>query len=107
MESITVLMDRMKVQTTAPNVNARIISSNAETIAAFFLRLNAMTLMTVEISVMSSTAQPALPTAPVSNANQGFAFLYLINVIPNPIVLRETLVMSSIVPRLIVALRTL
>ena len=107
MESITVLMDLMKVQTTAPNVNAMKISSNAETIAAFFLRLNAMTLMTVEISVMSSTAQPALPTAPASNANQGFAFLYLIGAILNLIVLRETLVMSSIVPKLIVALRTL
>ena len=107
MESITVRMDLMKVQTTAPNVNVMKISSNAETIAAFFLRSNAMTLMTVEISVMSLTAQPALPTAPVSNANLGFAFLYLVDAILNLIVLLETLVMSSIVPKLIVALRTL
>ena len=77
----------MKVQTTAPNVNVMKISSNAETIAAFFLHSNAMMLMTVEISVMSSTAQPALPTAPVSNANQGFAFLYLIDAIINRIAL--------------------
>ena len=94
MVSITVLMDRMKVQTTAPNVNAMVISSNAETIAAFFLRSNATMLMTVEISVMSSTVQPALPTAPVSNANQGFAFLYLIDAIINRIALQVTLVMS-------------
>ena len=107
MESITVLMDLMKVQTTAPNVNVMKISFNAETIAAFFLRSNATTLMTVEISVMSSTAQPALPTAPVSNANLGFAFLYLIDAILSLIVLLETSVMSSIVPKLIAVLRTL
>ena len=107
MESITVRMDLMKVQTTVLNGNVIKISSNAETIAAFFLRSNAMMLMTVEISVMSLTAQPALLTAPVSNANLGFAFLYLIDAILNLIVLQVTLVMSSIVPKLIVALRTL
>ena len=97
----------MKVQTTAPNVNVMKISSNAETIAAFFLSLNATTLMTVEISVMSLTAQPVRPIAPVSNANLDFAFLYLIDAILNRIVLLETSVMSSIVPKLIVVLRTL
>ena len=107
MASITVRMDLMKVQTSAPNANVMKFFSNAETIAAFFLRSNAMTLMTVEILVMSLTAQPALPIAPVSNANLGFAFLYLIDAILNLIVLLETSVMSSIVPKLIVVLRAL
>ena len=107
MESITVRMDLMKVQTTVLNGNVIKISSNAETIAAFFLRSNAMTLMTVEISVMSLTAQPVLPIAPVFNANLGYAYLYLIDAILNLIVLLETSVMSSIVPKLIVVLRAL